>query len=701
MEHAGSDEQRRHVCDPSPPAHAHPGLTFHPRFAEAAAWLAAYTRTAPSTAGPPSAWTANECTLATCSCFDSPLCFGPDGECRGDPSAAGNSCDDTDDTTVNDVCDGAGNCTGTPKCAGVTCPGATDCLEASTCTPATGQCAAPAPKPIGTPCDDLDIRSTHDACDGAGSCAIQWVAEVTQLFDEPFPVPDTTPISVRWINVTAPSRVPQGQPFTVSGIVSRVVGEHCPGCFRQVNLQFNGACVQVRCDQRSRAGFSEMKPFSTTYTAPDVPGAHPVDVLSGLSYCPDPCGGYSIGSILSIIVPGTCTEACSEATTCLEAGICDTATGSCRPQSPKAAGTPCSDDGADVCDGAGTCAGTSKCAGVTCPSATDCLEASACTPATGQCSTPAPRSATTPCDDGDDATEDDACDGAGTCTGTAKCAGVTCPGGTDCLEASTCVSGQCSARAPRPVDTPCNDGQSTCDDLGQCPSSTSSSSSGRTVAVAVAGVLVAVIAAVLFLRRRRRGAGPAAPAAFGLVQNSGFDPHAATFAEGNAAPARLRATRASAAPTATYEEIEDTQGDAAAYEVPDPGQPALYEAQRRGGVKQHPQDPTGTCGYTSTRGDCRRRAVPHSRFCPSHTCPIDGCTASKRSTERTCGAHGANGGGNYSTPAAYAAAVEPPSDYAALAAYSSAQAAGGGHYGDTARYAAAMDGATLSSEVDA
>ena len=157
------------------PVHAHGSLTSHPRFEGATAWLAAYNRTMASSSGPPSAWSANTCTRTTCPdktipCLDVPLCFGPDGTCRDNPFGTGTPCDDHDNTTANDQCDGTGTCTGTPKCAGVTCVRATDCLGASTCIPTTGTCSTRAPRSAATPCEDGDNATTGETCDGTGVC---------------------------------------------------------------------------------------------------------------------------------------------------------------------------------------------------------------------------------------------------------------------------------------------------------------------------------------------------------------------------------------------------------------------------------------------------------------------------------------------------------------------------------------------------
>lgn len=143
---------------------------------------------------------ANSCTIDECQ-FD--------GTVSHSPEAAGTSCDDANLCTANDQCDGAGTCGGTtiPDCCAV----AADCDDGNACTsddcvdglcanvdttppgsccdPATGSletiddgnvCTADAcqsdgnvthdPEQAGAPCDDGDVCTETDACDGAGAC---------------------------------------------------------------------------------------------------------------------------------------------------------------------------------------------------------------------------------------------------------------------------------------------------------------------------------------------------------------------------------------------------------------------------------------------------------------------------------------------------------------------------------------------------
>lgn len=81
----------------------------------------------------------------------------------------GVSCDDGDETTLNDICL-AGSCTGTPDpCVGVVCGAASSsCQVAGTC--ADGVCSAETTAPDGTSCDDSSAATINDVCTN-GQCA--------------------------------------------------------------------------------------------------------------------------------------------------------------------------------------------------------------------------------------------------------------------------------------------------------------------------------------------------------------------------------------------------------------------------------------------------------------------------------------------------------------------------------------------------
>jgi hypothetical protein len=73
-------------------------------------------------------------------------------------------CDDLDEGTKDDQCDGLGTCSGTTY----------TCDDATLCTPTFAQDGSgciPQYAALGTPCDDNDSNTVDDKCDGAGGCA--------------------------------------------------------------------------------------------------------------------------------------------------------------------------------------------------------------------------------------------------------------------------------------------------------------------------------------------------------------------------------------------------------------------------------------------------------------------------------------------------------------------------------------------------
>ncbi len=84
--------------------------------------------------------------------------------CSYAPKQAGASCDDDDEGTVNDVCDGAGVCAGV-----VACTTPPDDCHGAPGTYVNGVCTYP-PKAAETPCDDANACTTGDVCNGTGVC---------------------------------------------------------------------------------------------------------------------------------------------------------------------------------------------------------------------------------------------------------------------------------------------------------------------------------------------------------------------------------------------------------------------------------------------------------------------------------------------------------------------------------------------------
>jgi hypothetical protein len=193
---------------------------------------------------------------------------------------------------------------------------------------------------------------------------------------------------------------------------------------------------------------------------------------------------------------------CASAADCpAVSGQCETA--ACLPSGYCGAaitpGASCDDGNActtgDVCQADGSCQG----APVVCVALDQCHLPGTCDPATGQCSNPNATDGA-PCNDGDACTQSDACQ-AGVCVGSNP---VSCPppdachwpgvcnqitglcdyvaksdntlcGADNACAHDVCLGGVCVPNVPKPLGTPCSDGnlctqQDACDATGQCVS---------------------------------------------------------------------------------------------------------------------------------------------------------------------------------------------------------------------------------------
>jgi len=111
--------------------------------------------------------TCGDGTTVTCAaqdqCHDAGTC-DPQTGCSNPDKPNGTPCNDGDACTTTDTCQN-GACTGS---GAPTCTAQDQCHVAGTCDPQTGQCTNPA-KGNGTPCDDGDLCTQTDTCQG-GTC---------------------------------------------------------------------------------------------------------------------------------------------------------------------------------------------------------------------------------------------------------------------------------------------------------------------------------------------------------------------------------------------------------------------------------------------------------------------------------------------------------------------------------------------------
>jgi len=308
-------------------------------------------------------------------------------------SAVGTACDDGDVTTGNDVCDGTGGCAG----------------EAIVCTPGlcedasdpNGVDCTPTYSAAGTGCDDGNLSTNNDVCDGSGACAgTDYTCTPTQCQESSEPNGTDCDITLK----LAGEACDDGDDATKDDIC-----DGADGCAGTVI-----GCVPTQCEETSTPNGVDC---DITYkgsgaACDDGDPATNNDVCDGSGGC----GG----------TPYTCTPGVCEATSVVNGVDC---TVTFEPS-----GTACDDgnDGTnnDLCDANGGCLGTPyACAPGICeasstPNGTDCTVVFS--------------SSGTGCDDGNVGTNNDVCDGSGGCLGTPyACAPGVCedsstPNGTDC-----------------------------------------------------------------------------------------------------------------------------------------------------------------------------------------------------------------------------------------------------------------------------
>jgi MYXO-CTERM domain-containing protein len=116
-------------------------------------------------AGACTAGTATVCAPMS-TCHDPGVCDPATGVCTNPPKPNGAACNDNNLCTQSDTCQGAACVGGNP----VVCPTPDQCHDTGVCAPATGMCSNPA-KADGTGCNDGDMCTTMDRC-MAGACVM-------------------------------------------------------------------------------------------------------------------------------------------------------------------------------------------------------------------------------------------------------------------------------------------------------------------------------------------------------------------------------------------------------------------------------------------------------------------------------------------------------------------------------------------------
>jgi hypothetical protein len=328
-------------------------------------------------------------------------------------------CDDLDNTTKDDSCDGSGGCAGTAY----SCPASTTCTTGYTQDGA--DCVANYAS-TSTVCNDQDNTTKDDSCDGNGACA-----------GTSYSCPALEPPCIVGYNQDG-----IGCTLSLPSVQDLAQGVACDD--QDNTTQIDQCTLDGTC-----AGTSYSCPTTTTCTP-------------SYSQNGETCVSNYAGSSTACNDGNNATknDFCNGAGQCIGAAYSCPAASTCTPSYsqngsdciPNYAGgsTSCNDGNNatsnDVCDGGGGCSGTP----LNCPSPTTCipsytLDGSACVPGYA--------GGSTTCNDGNNGTNNDVCNGGGGCSGTP----YSCPSPTNCISSYTqdgsgCVPGYAGG------STTCNDG---------------------------------------------------------------------------------------------------------------------------------------------------------------------------------------------------------------------------------------------------
>ena len=412
-------------------------------------------------------------------------------------------CDDGDACTSDDGCVDAA-CVGLP----VTCPASEGC-SVSDCNPATGDCES-TPVSEGESCDDLDLCTSDELCTG-GECVgfpvlcpdadTECLASVCQptvgcvpedaneglaCFDSVCEV-DTTCTEGVCGNGTPLTCPPPGDPCLLAFCTDETGCATAPvddgmSCDDGNACTGPGVCIAGSCEGQPIAcvappcqvAVCDSEEGCTTAPGPDS------------SACDDgnPC---TVGDLCQAgACEGGLTKVCGGST--CEPEICDPGSGACVTTTADE-GTPC-DDGNPCTEETGCVAG--DCAGGTpalCPTPAAACFTAVCAPSEGGCVDVLVPDGS-PCDDESACTADDTCF-SGTCSGviavqcsppnecllsvcdpaTGTCAptlapdGAACDDGEACTAGEICTLGECGGSAPA---TGCCTDATDCDDHTPC-----------------------------------------------------------------------------------------------------------------------------------------------------------------------------------------------------------------------------------------
>ena len=445
-----------------------------------------------------------------------------------DPGFApqGTSCNDGDTTTKNDQCNGSGGCTGTP----IQCPAPSACITGYT---TDGSGCVPTYAAQGTSCNDQNNATQDDQCNGTGtctgtpySCPVGDICTPSYTQDGVGCVANYAPSGTTCGSASNACKLPEtcdgggvcqaeenaanGSPCGDTNSTTCSAPDSCLNGVCQPNHASgstvcgtaSGQCKNAAtCNGQGACGSETNKPNGTSCgSSANTSCTNPDTCVSGV--CQD--NHASAGTVC-----GTASSDCRNAEVCDGAGTCGAESNkpngtACGNQSDTActdpdtcvagqcvanhavAGTICgspSNDcrNAEICNNAGTCLGeTNKADGTACgdQSVTICDKADSCQNGTcGENFAPI----NTPCGTAsNDCRFGEVCSATGTCLPeTNKPNGSACGNQTNttCTDPDSCLNGTCNANHA-PITTVCgtasNDCRNpeTCTGAGTCGSET-------------------------------------------------------------------------------------------------------------------------------------------------------------------------------------------------------------------------------------
>ncbi|MGB0592578.1 MAG: fibrinogen-like YCDxxxxGGGW domain-containing protein [Myxococcota bacterium] len=399
----------------------------------------------------------------------------PDGEgCAVSYIAQGVGCDDGDVNTRDDACDGSGGCVGTPY----TCE-PTQC-ESKSVPDGVGCVIENAPAAIA--CDDGDLGTKVDICDGFGGCSgTPYTCEANECDAASVPNGTDCTITPKAQGVSCDdgelsTKLDQcdgesgcaGTPYTCTPglceLSSTPDGEGCEVIYAQAETPCDDESASTKTDICDGSGGCQGTPYSCEQSQCEAEST-PDGEGCALSFKAE-------GALCDDEDPNTKADACDGSGGCAGTpytctpGVCEsesTPDGQGCEVSYDAQGTSC-DDGelgtkGDQCDGVGTCEGTpytceqGLCELSSSPNGADCDIVYA--------------EATATCDDSDDTTKGDQCNGSGDCIGTpytcepSQCEASSTPDGTGCEVSFKAQGIGCEDDDPTTKDDQC-DGSGGC-----------------------------------------------------------------------------------------------------------------------------------------------------------------------------------------------------------------------------------------------